>query len=135
MEEPISKRTDKVSLFADDSALAVTNLHTSIPQSKITINNYEKSTGGKLHDSKTNILLLGAARNKGITNKQLAVKFTVMADDEHEKYLGDIIGNTVTEEQRFKKAKESMKKIAKRWQIENPGIEGRVLIANTVMLA
>ena len=41
----------------------------------------------------------------------------------------------MTEEERFEEALEKMEKIAKRWSKEDIGTRGRVIIANTLILA
>jgi hypothetical protein len=67
----------------------------------MTMKNYEQASGSKLYEGKTMILKLGNTRKKVMTNRQIGVKFTILEDEAREKYLGDVIGNDVTEEQRF----------------------------------
>ena len=47
------------------------------------------------------ILNLGKARVKNITQSSMKVRFTIMKDTQNENYLGDIIGNKITEKERF----------------------------------
>ena len=58
IEEPISKKRDKVSCFADDSSLLVSKLEKQVPRARMVMENYERATGGKVHDGKTKIMKL-----------------------------------------------------------------------------
>ena len=63
----------------------------------------------------------------------MKTNFTVMEDNESEKYLGDMIGNMVTEEQTYDKTLEGIEKLGKQWIKQNIGIHGRTIVANVLL--
>ena len=91
---------DRLSMFADDSATLVTALNQILP-ARINIGTYEKGTGAALHEIKTIMIRLGPARLKTLTPADTKVKFKIMEDGKNERYLGDIIGNNITEDDTF----------------------------------
>ena len=121
-------------MFADDSSTIVANTK-QIVEARIVINKFEKATGAKLHDGKTKVMKLGKTRKEKLTNKQIQVDFTIMEEDGSEEYLGDIIGNEVTEDQRFGKKVEGIEKEGSRWIQAHTGVYGRAVVANTLLLA
>ena len=128
------QKGDRVSLFADDSAAFVARRE-QIEQARIIIRQYEKATGQKLHDDKTKIMRIGKGRAERMTNKEVGVDFEIMTEDETERYLGDIVGNQVTEERRFNELVEKMSSEGGRWNREKIGIYGRAIIANTLLMS
>ena len=70
-----------------------------------------------------------------MTNEDFEVNFAIMEKTEVEPYLGDMIGEIVTEDKRFKKGEENMDKISKRWGRTNIGYYGKAIVANTLMKA
>ena len=125
---------DKLSMFADDSSTFIAKTE-QIVKTRGIISRYEKATGAKLHDGKTKILKLGRLRRKKLTAKSLGVNFEIMKDEATEEYLGDLVGNTVEEEQRFGPILNKITKLGENWNKENIGVYGRALVANTLMLA
>ena len=121
--EPVSGREDKISLFADDSCICLREPNEQLKEARMTMKKYEDASGSALHEGKTMILKIGSTRKQVMTNTQIGVKLTILKEGAREKYLGDVIGNEVTEEQRFDKATEKMKKVGARWNREN--ITGR----------
>ena len=65
----------------------------------------------------------------------MKVNFTIMKEDKNEKYLGDVIGNSVIEGQTFDTAIKGMEKLGERWLKENVGINGGTIVANTLLTA
>jgi hypothetical protein len=131
--EPDTKQEDRVSLFADDSATMVAKTN-QIRAARECIHAYEKATSGKLHDGKTKILKMGRTRKEQFTNNSIGVKFEIMKDSDSEKYLGDLVGHTITEEQRFGDQLEAMERTGRRWNQERIGIFGRAIVANTLLI-
>ncbi len=58
-----------------------------------------------------------------------------MEDNDNEIYLGDIIGNNVTEAQTFDKPLQGIKKWGNMWIKENIGIQGQTILDNTLLTA
>ena len=135
VREPETGEEDRVSLFADDSGVFVGDPEKETSKARIVIGRYEKATGGALHETKTMVMLLGGARKRGLTKEQLGVEFTVLEEGGIEKYLGDLVGNKVTEEQMFKKGLEKMVEVGDRWNREDLTVYGKALVANTLLLA
>ena len=133
--EPTSGQMDKVSLFADDSSVLFGNPKEEIREGRKIFSEYEKATGGELHDGKTKILPMGRSRGTIGTPEQLGVKFEIMSDDDTEKYLGDIIGHEISEEMRYAEGVRKMKEVDQRWTKEKLTVYGKAVIANTLMLA
>ena len=78
---------------------------------------YEQATASKLNDGKTMVMRLGDMRKRQIEQelKVMKVEFTLMENEDTEKYLGDIIGGEVTEADRFDEKIEEMVKLGKKW--------------------
>ena len=125
---------DRLSMFADDSATFVTAPDQILP-ARINIGAFEGGTTAALHELKTKIMRLGPAATKTLTKTDTQVKFIIMEDKETEKYLGDIIGNNVTEDDTFGHLLESVEKLGNRWLKEHIGIYGRTIVANSLMQA
>ena len=117
--EPVSGREDKISLFADDSCICLREPNEQLKEARMTMKRYEDASGSALHEGKTMILKIGSTRKQVMTNTQIGVKFTILKEGAREKYLGDVIGNEVTEEQRFDKNTEKMEKVGDRWNRDN----------------
>ena len=62
-------------------------------------------------------------------------KFTIMGDNETENYLGDVIGNEVTEEITYNKVITGIVNLGEKWLKEQIGIHGRTIVANTLLQA
>ena len=58
-----------------------------------------------------------------------------MTETENETYLGDIIGNEVSEGQTFDKINQGIEKLGDKWIQENVGIYGCTIVANTLLTA
>ena len=99
------------------------------------IYNYEKSSTSKLHEGKTKVMKLGKARRRNITKTHMNTNFTIMEDTETENYLGDIIGNIVTEEETYEKAIRGIETLGAKWLKEHIGVQGRTIVANTLLQA
>lgn len=125
---------DKISLFADDSATIVADKD-QLRESRETIHRYEKASGSKLHDGKTLIMKIGKGRKKEFTNHQIGVDFKILKDGDIEKYLGDMVGNEVKEQDTFDEPMEKMEKTGKKWNQQGVGPFGRAIVANTVLLS
>ena len=70
-----------------------------------------------------------------MTNKQIGLKFKILEEkDEETVYLGDLIGNEVTENQRLDKHIEKIRKKGERWNREQITVYGRALVCNTLMM-
>ena len=80
------------------------------------------------------IMRIGKTREGIMTNRQIEVKFTIMKDEDNEKYLGDIVGNKVSEEKRFDKRLGKMKEKGNKWNKEKLTVYGRALVSNTIMM-
>ena len=119
-------------MFADDSS-TITSKPSEVAIARENIHMYEKVSTSKLHDGKTIIIKLGKARTKNVTKALMKVNFTIMKENDNETYLGDIIGNNVTEEQTFDKAIKGMEKLGEKWLKEIVGIHGRTIVANTLL--
>jgi hypothetical protein len=132
--EPVTGKEDKISLFADDSAICLGKPHEQAKEARITMKRYEEASGSELHDGKTMIMKIGSTRKRVMTNMQIEVKFTILEDEAKEKYLGDVVGNEVTEKERFEDRIEKMKKIGNRWNRENVTVYGRALVSNTLIM-
>ena len=135
IKEPNSKKSDKISLFADDSAMCISDLEKQTIQGRARIEDYEKATGGKLHDTKTKIMKIGATKSNERSQEELGVEYEMMENDAVEKYLGDLIGNYVGEDQRFGERLAQMKKTGEAWNRHNIGIFGRAIVANTLLMS
>ena len=123
---------DRISLFADDSSTIITEVK-QIPVVRENIHQYEKGTGSALHEGKTKIIRIGSGRRRHLTPANMKTNFTIMEDNESEKYLGDMIGNMVTEEQTYDKTLEGIEKLGKQWIKQNIGIHGRTIVANVLL--
>ena len=123
-----------MSLFADDSAMMV-GTEEEIGRGRQHMKDYERSTASKLHDKKTMVMRLGKMKQRMIDHKKLNVEFTIMKNDDQEPYLGDIIGNTVTESERFDEKVEMMEGVGRPWHSLKLGYYGKAIIANTKMLS
>ena len=127
-------RQDTISLFADDSCICARQPFEDLKEARITMEKYEQASGSALHEGKTKIMKIGKTREKMMTNRQIGVKFTILEDKAQETYLGDIIGNEVTEEQRFDGCLEKMQEKGDRWNRENVTGYGRALVSNTLVM-
>jgi hypothetical protein len=78
---------------------------------------------------------LGKMRREKMTNKEIGVNFEIMKDDDTEVYLGDVIGNTVGNDERFGEVLEKTEKLGEKWNKEMIGVYGRAIVANTLMLS
>ena len=63
----------------------------------------------------------------------MKVNFTVMEENETENYLGDVIGNMVTEENTFEKALRGIDSLGAKWLKEKVGLYGRPIVANILL--
>ena len=132
--EPDSNETDKVSLFADDSSMFILKT-TQILATRKTIHKFEKATGARLHDGKTKIMKLGQTRQENKTREEIGTEFEIMLDDEIERYLGEMIGNSVKDTDRHDDNLEEMKTTGERWNREGITMIGRALVANTLLFS
>lgn len=130
--EPDSKEVDKVSLFADDSGMFIHKTR-QIRATRNTIRKFEKATGARLHDGKTKIMKMGQTRQENKTREEIGTEFAIMLDDEIERYLGEMIGNSVKDTDRHDDNLEAMKKTGERWNMEDITMIGRALVANTLL--
>ena len=89
-------KEDRVSLFADDSATFIASRR-MIRIVREIIAEYERATGQKLHDGKTKILRVGKNSTREMTNEEIGVDFEIMKAGDVERYLGDMVGNEVTD--------------------------------------
>ena len=78
---------------------------------------------------------LGRARKRNITKTHMDTNFTIMKDTDTENYLGDIIGNIVTEEETYEKAIRGIETLGAKWLKEHIGVQGRTIVANTLLQA
>ena len=124
----------RLSMFADNSS-TITTTPDQVKAAREDIHTYKKASCSKLHEGKTLIIKLGKARSKHVTVATLNIKFTIIEDGANETYLGDTIGNNVTEEQTFGKALKSIKTLGNKWHKQNIGIHGRTIVANTLLTA
>ena len=99
------------------------------------IKQYEEATASKLHDGKTQVLMLGSNRQAGLSNQAIGVEFNIMAEEDAERYLGDLVGHAVNEETRFAGAIGKMEKVAQQWSNLHTKVYGRAIVANSIMLA
>jgi hypothetical protein len=132
--EPETQEQDKIALFADDSCICVGKPETQTREARVTMGKYEGASGSKLHDGKTMIMKIGKTRDVRLTNKQLGVSFKILEDGAVEKYLGDLVGNEVSEEKRFEKPLIKLGKTGSRWNRERITVYGRALVSNTLMM-
>jgi exonuclease III len=132
--EPDSNEVDKVSLFADDSAMII-HKSNQIRATRETIRKFEKATGARLHDGKTKIMKIGPTRQENKTREELGTDFSMMLDDEIERYLGEMIGNEVKDTDRHDENLKAMDKTGERWNREDITMIGRALVANTLLYA
>ena len=133
--EPETGKEDVISLFADDSAGIVNDVKTNLRVLRSIIKKYEDATASKLHDTKTQVLMLGKMKTKEIKNDEVGVEFNIMTEKDKERYLGDLVGHRITEEIRFEGAIEKMENTAKTWTKLNTKVYGKAIIANSMMLA
>ena len=133
--EPETGLADTISLFADDSNICLRKPAEQLWAAKVTMKKYEDATGSEIHEGKTMILRIGKTKREEMSNKQIQVNYVIAKPDITEKYLGDIIGNDVTEEQRYGPILVKMKKLGDRWDREQLTLYGRALIVNTLMMA
>lgn len=136
IKEPSTGKRNVLSLFADDSALMIGSVE-EIGRGRKLMREYERATASKLHDGKTMVMRLGNMRNRSMEQelKDMEVEFTLMQNEDTEKYLGDIIGGKVTEADRFDDKIESMVKLGKKWANLNIGYYERAIVANTLLLS
>ena len=125
-------RDDRLSMFADDSSTIVVDVK-QVRVVKECIYNYEKASTSKLHEGKTKVMKLGKARRRNITKTHMNTNFTIMEDTETEKYLGDIVGNIVTEEETYEKAIRGIEILGAKWLKEHMGVQGRTIVTNTLL--
>ena len=129
-----NNKDDRLSMFADNSS-TITMTMDQVRAAQEDIHTYQKTSCSELHEGKTLIIKLGKARTKHVTSRTLNVNFTIMEDGKNETYLGDTIGNNVTEEQTFGKALKGIKMLGTKWHKQNIGIHGRTIVANTLLTA
>ena len=130
--EPITGQEDKASFFADDSSI-YPGKPEEIKPTRACIQKFEEATAAKQHDGKTKLLLVGKNRNREITNENIGVDYDIMKDDDIERYLGDMVGNEVKDEDRHEdKINEAIQK-GEEWNRENITMIGRSLVANTII--
>lgn len=134
IREPLSLQEIFISLFADDSALMIGDPRNQIVECRNIVSVYERGTGSKLNDSKTLILLLGRSRIE-LEGVNLGVEFSTMSDDDIEKYLGDLIGHMVSENDRFREGFRKIERISKRWLRENLSLYGKAVVSNVLLIA
>jgi len=135
IREPTSGVSTKFSLFADDSALLCGNPKEGLKEARKEVERFEEATAAALHDGKTKILLLGSLRRKDLKNEDFEVKFEIMKEKQVEVYLGDKIGEEVTEKERFKEPEEKMERTAKNWAKLKICYYGKGIVANTLLKA
>ena len=87
---------------------------THVRSARENIHSYEKVSCSQLYEGKTTVIKLGKARTENVTKANLNVNFTITKDGENETYLGDVIGNTITENQTFDKAIYGKEKLGER---------------------
>ena len=58
-----------------------------------------------------------------------------MKDGENKRYLGDLIGNNVAENQMFDKVIHGIENLGETWLKENIDIYGRKIVTNTLLIA
>ena len=120
--EPTTQQETKVSFFADDTAGLIQgpDCMKSIGAMRQDIKVFEAATGAKLNDDKTFMLAMSSMREKwkDIYLAAYGINFSFKENDEVEKYLGDMIGNNVTEEQRYESALKKMNSAAGLWGIQ-----------------
>ena len=133
-EQQAENEDDRLSMFADDSATLVTAIDQILP-ARINIGTYEKGTGAALNEDKTIMMRLGPARTKTLTQADTKVKFQIMEDANNERYLGDVIGNNITEDDTFSALLTKMEKLGTQWLKEHIGVYGRTIVANSLMQA
>ena len=133
-EQQIENTDDRLSMFADDSATLVTAINQILP-ARINIGIYEGGSGAALNESKTILVKLGPARLKPLSKTDTHVNFKIMAEMANERYLGDIIGNNITEEDTFGPIIAAIEHLGTRWLKEHIGIYGRTIVANTLLQA
>jgi predicted Zn-ribbon and HTH transcriptional regulator len=132
--DPNSRVDSKISLFADDAAGFVSDVRQAISKFRQALSDYEKATGAKLHDGKTMVLMLGRNKHSEIDLLQHGVQFKRMETDQKERYLGGLVGNNITESDKFKEPLEKLKKVKKEWSRVNTDLLGRVTVANAALL-
>ena len=125
---------DRISMYADDSSSLISRPE-QVRKAREIVSRYERATGGKLHEGKTMVMPIGKTRLRQMTNKQLDVKYSMMGEEDREVYLGDLMGNGITEEERFGKILEAIEKTGQKWNKEDIGIYGQSLVANTLLLS
>ena len=94
---------DILSMFTDDSS-TIASKSSKVLIARENIHSYEKASTSKLHGGKIIIIKLSKERTKNVTQTSMKVNFTIMKENENETYLGNIIGNNITDEQMFDKA-------------------------------
>ena len=112
-----SDQKDKLSLYADDSALIVEGAIEGVTEGSVVIKQYERATGSELHSGKTNILLLGKAKDGKVGQNSFrmrGIEYSVWSKKTGVKYLGDVIGHKITEEERFGEGVREMRRVGKR---------------------
>jgi len=135
IKEPTSGVEFVISLFADDAVILLGKPREQTSEARMELSRYEASTGSAIHDDKTMLGKVGKTRRERMTSTQLGVSFEIMEDDAVERYLGDMIGNAVTEEERFESCLERMDKAASKWRREDLTMHGRALIVNILLMA
>jgi len=132
--EPETQEEDTISLFADDSCVCLGKPASQTKEARITMGEYEGASGSALHEGKTMIMKIGKTRRERLTKQQLGVSFKILEDDAVEKYLGDLVGNAVSEEKRFEKPMSRLATTGSRWNREKITVYGRALVVNTLMM-
>ena len=133
-ENQLENEDDRLSMFANDSATLVTAINQILP-ARINIGTYEGGAGAALNELKTIMMKLGPARLKSLTHTETQVKFKIMEDMANERYLGDIIGNNITEGDTFGTILASVEKPGTQWLKEHIGVYGRTIVANSLLQA
>ena len=65
----------------------------------------------------------------------MKTNFTILQENKSETYLGDVIGNTVTEENTFNEAIKGIERLEEKWHKEHIVIHGRTILSNTLLIA
>ena len=105
---------DRLSIFGDDSSTITTN-PAQVQETREDIYTYKKASSSELYVRKTIIIKLGKSHTLPITQTTFNVNFTIMKDTDNETYLGDTIGNCVSEVQMFDKPIHSIAKLGDKW--------------------
>ena len=109
MLEPDSGDHTKISLFADDAAIILGKPSEQTKDAREEIRNYERMSASAVHEGKTMLMTLGSTSRAEHTSEELGVQFKILGSEAKESYLGDLIGQEVTEEERFDEGVKNMK--------------------------